>query len=184
MSPRKQKAQKAPSICRRTDAFIAGVGKMVGWLNVVLVAAILVQVILRYALRVNIVALEEFQWHLFGVLIMLGLSYDVIVDGHIRLDLLHSRFSTRRKEIAESLGIVFLLLPMIVIIFLHGLDFVASSYRVSETSDSPLGLPYRWLFKGVIPLSMVFLGMAAFSRLIRAIAFILTSRKAGSSDAN
>ena len=139
---------------------------------------------MRYAFRVSVVALEELQWHLYGALIMLGLSYCVTVNRHIRLDLLHRDFSSRRKEIVEFLGIFFLLLPMAVIIFVHSVDFVASSYRVNETSDSPLGLPYRWLFKAVIPLTMFLLGISAISRLIRAAAFIFTSRKAGNSDAN
>jgi len=176
--------QKTPTICRRTESFIIGVGKTVCWINVVLVAVILVQVILRYAFRVSFVALEELQWYLFGVLIMTGLSFDVTLNRHIRLDLLHRNFSTRRKEIVEFLGIFFLLLPMVIIIFVHSLDFVASSYRVNEASESPLGLPYRWLFKAVIPLSISLLGISALSRLIRAAAFIFTSRKAGNGDAN
>lgn len=181
MNPEKE---KTPTICGRMDSFIIGLGKSVCWLNVVLAAVILVQVTMRYAFRVSFVALEELQWHLYGALIMLGLSYCVTVDRHIRLDLLHRNFSTRRKEIVESLGILFLLLPLVVIIFIHGLDFVASSYRVNETSHSPLGLPYRWLFKAVIPLTMFLLGISALSRLIRAAAFIFTRKEAGNSDAN
>jgi TRAP-type mannitol/chloroaromatic compound transport system permease small subunit len=172
-----------PAICRRLDNFITRIGKTVCWLNVLLVIVILVQVTLRYGLGVSVVALEELQWHLYGLLIMFGLSYDVIVDGHIRLDLLHSRFSRRKKETIEFLGILFLLFPMTIIIFLHGLDFVAGSYRVGETSESPLGLPYRWIFKGVIPVSMFLLGVAAFTRMIRAAAFVITARKTGNTDA-
>jgi TRAP-type mannitol/chloroaromatic compound transport system permease small subunit len=181
MDPKKD---EPPSICKRIEAFITSMGKAVCWLNVVLAGVIIVQVTLRYVFRINFVALEEFQWYLYGVLIMLGLSFGVTTDRHIRLDLLHRNFSGRRKEMVEALGILFLLLPMAMIVFIHGLDFTASSYRVNEASDSPLGLPYRWLFKAVIPLSMFLLSASALSRLIRATAFLFAGRKAEKGNAH
>lgn len=171
------KYDKMPFICQRIDAFTVGLGNTVCWLNVFLVLVILVQVTLRYVAGISVVALEELQWHLYGLLIMFGLSFNLTTDRHIRLDLVHRKLSPRKKEIIEFWGILFLLLPMVIIFFYHGLDFAAGSYRVGETSGSPLGLPCRWLIKGIIPLSMVLLGMAAVSRLIRAAAFLFYNRK-------
>ncbi|KIX12758.1 TRAP transporter small permease subunit [Dethiosulfatarculus sandiegensis] len=159
---------KAPEITRKMDNFITRVGHITAWLNVVLIAVIIVQVVLRYAFEMGMVSLEEMQWHLYAVLIMLGLSYDVVHDGHIRLDLLHRKFSKRTKERVEFFGLLFLVAPMVVVIFIHGLDYVGTSIRVGESSDSPLGLPYRWIIKSFIPISMALLGVATVSRMIRA----------------
>jgi len=65
-----------------------------------------------------------------------------------------------------------LLLPLVVILFIHGLDFVESAWRVSERSESPLGLPYRWIIKSVVPISMFLLIIASVSRMIRSVAII------------
>ncbi|MBD3667476.1 MAG: TRAP transporter small permease subunit, partial [Kangiella sp.] len=92
---------------------------------------------------------------------------------HIRLDLLHRNFSPRKKEWVELLGHIFLVWPLIFVLFTHGLDFVETSYRVSERSDSPLGLPYRWAIKSVLPISMFLLAVASFSRVLRAFLFIV-----------
>jgi TRAP-type mannitol/chloroaromatic compound transport system permease small subunit len=109
-------------------------------------------------------------------MIMIAIPYGVITDSHIRLDLLHTRFSQRKKEKVEIFGILFLLLPMIVVIFMHSLDFVADSWRVNERSDAPMGLCCRWAFKSFIPIGMGLLGVAVISRLIRAVAFLRKSR--------
>ena len=174
MAPEKQ---WVPKVCKWIDGFVTWVGKKLAWLNVVLVLAIIVQVTLRYGLGINIVALEEMQWHLYGLLIMFGIAYDIPVNKHIRLDLLHRKFPDRARAVVEFLGILFLLLPMVTVIFIHSLSFVASSYRVNETSDSPLGLPYRWAFKSVIPASISLVALAAISRLIRSAAFAFGGRK-------
>lgn len=160
--------REAPKITRKMDSFITRVGHVVAWLNVALVAVIIIQVTLRYVFEMGLVSLEEMQWHLYAVLIMLGLSYDVVHDGHIRLDLLHRKFSKRTKERVEFFGLLFLVVPMVVVIFIHGMDYVSTSIRVGESSDSPLGLPYRWIIKSFIPISMALLGLATVSRMIRA----------------
>lgn len=156
-----------PKACRAMDGFVRTCGVGIAWLNVLLVAVILLQVVLRYVFGMGLVYLEELQWHLFGVLIMFGIGYGVVVDAHIRLDLIHRRFSPRTRAAVEILGTLLMLFPMILVVFIHGVDFVESAFRVSERSDSPLGLPYRWLIKSVVPASMAFLAVAAVSRLIK-----------------
>ena len=154
------------------DGFVICLGHAVSWLNAVLVVVIIIQVILRYVFGRGIVMLEELQWHLYSVGIMIGLSYATAVDSHIRLDILSTRFSNKRKEIFEILGILLLLMPMAIVVFLHGYDLWHESWRMNESSDAPLGLPYRWIIKGFLPLSFVLLFMTGVSRLVRAIGFL------------
>jgi TRAP-type mannitol/chloroaromatic compound transport system permease small subunit len=173
-----------PRICVALDAFIQSVGHMISWLNVVLIVVILVQVILRYGFGKGMVAIEELQWHLYAILILIGLSYGLVMDVHIRMDVFRRNFSRKTQEWVELLGILFLLLPMIIVLFFHGIDFVETSWHVGERSDSPLGLPYRWAIKSMIPLSMFLLVIAALSRMIRALAVIFgrsSGRQAGGS---
>ena len=165
-----------PKLSVALDGIVRFVGELTSWLCILLVAAIIVQVILRYVFGRGLVVLEELQWHFYGIMIMIAIPYGVITDSHIRLDLLHSRFSQRKKEKIEIFGILFLLLPLIVVIFMHSLDFVADSWRVNERSDAPMGLCCRWAFKSFIPIGMGLLAIAVFSRLVRAVAFLKKSR--------
>jgi TRAP-type mannitol/chloroaromatic compound transport system permease small subunit len=162
-----------PRLSKILDRFISGVGEGTAWLSVVLIVVIITQVVLRYVFSSGLVILEELQWHLYGVGIMIGLSYCTIHDAHIRLDLLHHGFSQRRKEIIEFLGTLFLLMPMVIIMLMHSWPFVAESFRINEASDSVVGLPYRWFIKSFLLIGFGLLGLAGVSRLIRAVAFLI-----------
>ncbi|MCG8617472.1 MAG: TRAP transporter small permease subunit [Desulfobacterales bacterium] len=156
-----------PAVCRFLDAFLIKIGRGAAWLSAVLIAVIILQVALRYLLGISYVALEEIQWHIYAVIILLGMSYAMVTDSHIRLDLLHLGFSQKKKEWVEVLGILFFLLPMIWVFFYHSLDFVAESWMVSERSEAPMGLGCRWAIKSMIPISFTLLFLAAVSRLIK-----------------
>lgn len=158
-----------PAICRLLDRWLLKTGRAAAWLSAVLIGIIILQVGLRYLFGISYVALEEIQWHLYAVIILLGLSYAFVTDSHIRLDLLHVGFSRQTKERVEIFGILCFLMPMIWVFFYHSLGFVAESWMVSERSEAPMGLSCRWAIKSVIPISFFLLFLAAVSRLIRAM---------------
>ena len=85
--------------------------------------------------------MEELQWHLYAVAVMLGVVYSQTTDSHVRVDALSRRFTRRTRRIVEICGTALLFIPFCVVVFLHGLDFVYDSWRVNERSDSPVGLP-------------------------------------------
>ncbi len=162
------------------DRFILGTGKILCWGAVILIGVIILQVILRYGFRHGLVTLEELEWHLYAVGVMFGLSYAQALDTHIRVDIIHMRFSERTKRIIEILGIIFLLLPFCWVVFSHSIDFLADSWRVNERSDAPIGLCCRWAIKAVIPLSIGMLVLAALSRLYHDFSALLRSSDATS----
>ncbi|WP_296062130.1 TRAP transporter small permease subunit [uncultured Amphritea sp.] len=149
------------------DRGIQKIGHMIAWVYVALVLVIITQVILRKGFSSGLIVLEELEWHLYALGVMFGLSYAQTTNSHIRVDLFYSSFRSRTKHVIEILGILLLVLPFISVIFIHSLDFVADSYRIDEHSESPSGLPYRWLIKSAIPASMLLLGVAVLSRLYR-----------------
>ena len=159
------------------NAFITAIGRWCSWLNVFLIFAIIIQVILRYVFGMGLVVLEEVQWHLYCVNVVFGLSYCQAVDSHIRLDLIHDRMSQRTKEKIEIVGIIILLLPMIYLIFIHGVDFFWEAVKVNERSDAPLGLCCRWAPKALIPLSMVLFFISSAARLINGFHYLKHAKK-------
>ena len=170
-------ANEAPRFCRAIDAFITRLGRWISWLAAVLIVVIIVQVVLRYVFGRGLVVLEEVQWHLYAIGIMFGFSYALVHDSHIRLDLLHDRFPKRRKEKFEIFGILFLLLPMIVVILIHSWPFLYDAWRIGERSDAPMGLCCRWFIKAFLPTGFILLGVAAVSRLVRAISYLILKKE-------
>ncbi len=156
----------------KLDAMIRGIGHFVMWTNGILVIVIILQVVLRYGFGHGLIILEELQWHLYALGIMFGTSYAITLNSHIRVDIIHARLSDKWKNRWDLFGIIFLLLPFVIIIFHQSLDFVYEAWRVNERSDAPMGLPWRWAIKAVIPISFGLLIVATVSRAVRIISFM------------
>ncbi len=151
------------------DRIVLSIGHVVMWANVVLIIAIITQVVLRYLLNLNYAKLDEIQWHLYGVAAMVGMSYALVKDSHVRVDVLHMHVSRRAQRVIEVAGITILLAPFLYLMIDQGWDYFYESWRVNERSSSPIGLPARWAMKFFLPASFVLLAVAAAARLIRDI---------------
>ncbi len=169
MNAEAKKEQVPDRFADGLDKFIRSIGHVVMWTNGVLIFVIILQVVLRYGFGHGLVLLEELQWHLYALGIMFGASYAMMMDSHIRVDIVHARLSSKWKMRWDLFGIIVLLLPFIIIIFHQSLDFVYESMRVNERSDAPMGLPWRWAIKSVIPISFGLLIVATISRAVRII---------------
>ena len=77
----------------------------------------------RYGFGHGLVLLEELQWHLYALGIMFGASYAMMMDSHIRVDIIHARLSQKWRNRWDLFGIIFLLLPFAIVIF-HSLSYL------------------------------------------------------------
>jgi TRAP-type mannitol/chloroaromatic compound transport system permease small subunit len=155
------------------DNAILKIGNLIAWTYVALMLTIILQVVLRKGFSSGLIILEELQWHLYAVGVMFGISYAQVNNAHVRVDLIYGGLRIRTKRIIDIIGILTLVLPFIAVVFIHSLDFVADSWRINESSQSPSGLPWRWAIKSVMPISFAMLGLAVVSRLIRDTTLLL-----------
>ena len=160
------------SLSRILDGFIQWVGNLVSWLWVVLVLIIVANVVLRYFFARGLVQLEELQWHLYAIGFLIGLSYCVARDSHVRVDVLHMNFALTTKAWIELAGILCFMVPFFYLIMRYSVPFIAESYRVNEISPDPGGLPYRYVIKSFLFIAFALLAVAAFSRLTRVTAHL------------
>ncbi|WP_338550875.1 TRAP transporter large permease subunit [Roseovarius phycicola] len=158
------------------DNMIKTVGHVVMLANLILIAAIVSQVVMRYAFNLNFPKLDELQWHLYGLVTMFGVSYAMVTDSHVRVDLLHMQLSRRAQRVVEVLGILLLLSPFVYLMIDQGYDYFYESFRVNESSSSATGLPWLWAFKAVIPISFAMLALAAVARLIHDVHALFANR--------
>jgi len=151
------------------DDIIRRIGHTLMWANVIVIFVIILQVVLRYGFGHGLVLLEELQWHFYAVAFMFGLSYAVVTDSHVGMDLVYEKISSKWQCRWDIFGILFLLLPFACLIFYYSLDFVHEAWRLNERSVAPQGLPWRWAIKSVLPISFALLVLASISRLIRTL---------------
>jgi len=143
---------------------------------ILLIGIILANVVMRYVLGGSLVALEELQWHLYAFGFMVGLSYTLVHDQHVRVDVLAEKWTKQRRAKIEIAAMLLLLMPFAAIILYDSISFIEFSIRLNEKSRSPGGLPYRWIIKSVIPLAMGLLILAALARTARMIALLRAAR--------
>lgn len=154
------------------DTIIDRIGALSSWLWIITVGVILYSVIARYVFSSGSVMLEEVQWHLAGAAWLIGLSYTLVHDDHVRVDVLHERFSTRTQAWIELLGILLLLLPFLFIALWELVPYAMASFQQGERSPAPAGLEMRWILKFIMPISMLLLIFASFSRMFKATALL------------
>ena len=168
-------------LTRRIDGLVSGIGPWLSYIWLVLLAAIVVNVLLRYAFNEGRIEFEELQWHLYSIGFLLGLSYAYQADSHIRVDVLHDRFGPRIQAWIELYGILLFLLPFVALVLIYAWPFVAASYALNEASPSPGGLPARWLIKAFLPIGFALLALSVLSRLIRVWRFLFFGEVADAS---
>jgi TRAP-type mannitol/chloroaromatic compound transport system permease small subunit len=138
----------------------------------VIAVTIDVKVTLRYGFHAGEAWVDEFIWHLYAFF-MFGLSYAITTDSHIRVDIVHMKFTKKKQRIIEVLGIVFLIMPFTIIIFEHSVGWVHHSFMANEFSENTTGLPYRWVVKSLLPISLVLIFIASLSELIKNIVLLI-----------
>ena len=160
------------TLSRAIDPFLQRLGNGLSWIWVGLIFVIVLNVLLRYVFSEGRIELEEIQWHLYSTGFMFGLSYAFQADVHIRVDVLHERFSPELKAWIDLYGILLFVLPFTALMLIYGIPFVVDSYQTKEVSQSPGGLELRWLIKSVLVLGFSFVSLAAFARLTRLWSFL------------
>ncbi len=165
------------SIANLLERFILSSARVFCWAGPLLIFAILINVVLRYGFSSGLIVFEEIQWHLYAIGMLFGLSYAEITNSQVKVDIVAGKLKPNTVRIWEVLGSLFFILPFVFVVIFNSYDYVMSSYFVGESSNSPLGLPYRWAIKAVIPLSFSFLAIAVISRMLRNISAIISSKK-------
>jgi len=145
------------------DNIIKYLGYFTSFILVVLVLLVVYDATARYLFSTGSIALQELEWHLFDVIILLGISYTLKENAHVRVDIFYSRYSEKTKMIVNMIASLFFILPFSFLIVYISMEFVELSFVQNEASSNPGGLAYRYLIKSVLPLSFVFLTLQALS---------------------
>lgn len=122
----------------------------------------------RYLFHSGSIALQELEWHLFDVVILLSIAYALQKNVHVRVDIFYDKFPFKIKEWVNIFSALFFILPISLLVIYVGLEFVQLSFMQLEASSNPGGLPYRFIVKSIMPLAFILLLLQAFSEVLHA----------------
>ena len=157
------------SLSRRIDAM----NERLSWIaNASILIACLVSAgnaFSRYAFSVSSNAWLEIQWYLFAAVVMLGTSYVLRMNEHVRVDLVYGNVSERAQLWIDMLGALVFLLPATILLAYMSWPLFVDSWRLQETSTNAGGL-IRWPVKLLLPLGFGLLTLQGLSEFIKRFA--------------
>jgi len=153
------------------DALNERVGSIVIWAVLASVLISAGNAISRKAFDLSSNAWLEIQWYLFAAVFMLAAGYTYLKNEHVRIDVLSGRLSARGRTWIDILGIVFFLMPWVILMLYLGIPFFHQAFVSGEMSSNAGGL-IRWPAYLLIPVGVALLGLQAISELIKRIGFL------------
>ncbi len=163
-------------IAERIEALLRWIAEASGWLMVVLMVVICFDIITRkmgFQLPgLGSTRLQELEWHLHTVLFSAWLGWCYVLNAHPRVDTATAALPLRKRAWIELAGGLAFALPYAAIVAWFGLGFVGASYATGEGSEAVIGIPQRWIIKGLFVFGLWLLVAAIVAVLLRLIAFL------------
>lgn len=146
------------------DKLVGQAGRLTAWLGLGLVLLVAFNVLARYLFAFGTVALQELEWHLLAVTMLIGMSYTLNRGDEVRVDILYAQFGPSTKALVRLLSAVLTFAVSVIIIKLS-LPYVGQSVSLNEGSPDPGGLAYRFVLKAFIPLGFALLALQALGQV-------------------
>ena len=121
----------------------------------------------------------EGQWHLYAAAFLCAGGYVLLVDKHVRVDVLSQRFAPRLRAWLDLAVLLLVVLPVCALLVSLGGGLALNAWRIGETSWHPGG-PLHWPVLACIPLGFGLLGLQALSEAIKRAGFLLGRREKAS----
>lgn len=149
------------------------IGHFVGWLTTLMVLVVFYDTFMRYVFHKGNVALQELEWHLFAIIFLIGAAYTLKEGGHVRVDIIYLKLSSKTKAWIDLIGTFVFLIPFAIMVILSTKGFILNSWNVREVSPDPGGLPARYVLKAMIPIGFSLLTLQGLSQACKCFMVII-----------
>ncbi|MDF1821234.1 MAG: TRAP transporter small permease subunit [Alcanivoracaceae bacterium] len=156
------------ALLQRLDQLALRVGHASAWLSLALVLVTVTVVGLRYGFNQGSIALQETALYLHGALFMLGMSYTLARDEHVRVDIFYRRMTPERRALVDLVGTLALLAPLCITLLVLSWDYVLVSWQRLEGSADAGGLPLVFVLKSLLLAMPALLLVQALAEGLRA----------------
>ena len=155
------------------DAVSDRTGRIVGWIAVPMIVALIYEVFARYVFQRPTIWSYEITYMIYGTHFLLGAAYTLRVKGHIRIDLLYMRFSIRGRALIDVIGYLVIFFPIMFILVISSYDMAKDAYMIKEVSQFTPWQPILWPFKSVICVGFSLLILQGIAEFIRSVVTLI-----------
>ena len=139
------------NILKNLSSTISYINKIAGFICAIIVVLmslnVFLVVVLRYLFGISFIWMQETYVWMHAYIFMLGAGFTYLNDDHVRIDIIYRSSSKLYKALVDSIGIIFLLLPFLYIIWNFSYPFVYKSWQMNEISREAGGLSMLYLLK-------------------------------------
>jgi TRAP-type mannitol/chloroaromatic compound transport system permease small subunit len=146
------------------DRLNGRIGRVTSYLILGIIAITMWEVFWRYGFNRPTIWVHETSEHLFAIFFLLGGAYTLSQGGHVRVDVLTTKLSVRKRILLGLYTSVFFFLFTGLLLW-QGIDMAWESVAMLERSQSPWG-PYIFHVNLMVPI-------AAFLMLLQGAAFFI-----------
>lgn len=125
-------------------------------------------VLMRYVFGLSFSWLNDSVIFSFAMIFMLGAAATLRDDGHVRVDILRSRFGPRTRAAIELFGAVAFIFPIGILILYAGSGLIERTWLDLEPFNESDGLPIKFLFKTLVPLFAILMIGQGLSQALKA----------------
>ena len=151
-------------------------GRIFMWLIIPLTLVVVYEVISTKAFNAPHIWAPEVTAYLYGPYFMLVAAYTLLYNAHVRIDIIHQKFSPRTRGILDCFTYLVFFFPFCIIILQQGYLYTATSWAMNETSGSA-ELHIVPQIKMVIPITAALLLIQGLSNIIRGFTQAITGRE-------
>ena len=157
------------------DALNTAIGRWMSWLILFCTLISALAATLRYVFDWGSNALLEAQWFMFGLIFLFCAAWTLREGGHVRIDILSSRWSPKARVWINIIGTLLFLLPVCLLIAVDSWNFFWIAYQTREASPNPGGLAW-WPLKFAIPTAFTLISLQGVSEMIKDAAALTGDR--------
>ena len=157
------------AVVRAIDGFNEWFGRIVAWLTLGTVAVCFAVVVLRYVFEFGSICMQELYVWQHALVFMLGAGYTFLHGGHVRVDILYSRMTPRRKAWVALCGTISFLLPWLAILTWFGWPFIHRSWTLLEASGQAGGCQGYFAMKSAILLFALLVAIQGLALAARSV---------------
>lgn len=163
-------------IIKILDKFMDLIGGIAAIAMILMLLNVFYDVLMRYFFKNSSIGMQEMEWHLFAVVFLFGMAYALKEDGHVRVDMFYETMAPKKQALINMVGALIFIVPFSIIVINGAYAFALDAYELGEISGDPGGLTNRWIVKGAIATSFVFLLISTLSFVLKNGAVLFDSQ--------
>ena len=151
------------------DTFSLWVGRVVAWLTLPLMAAMIYEVFARYYFTAPTIWAYDISRMVYGAMFILGAAYALSKGVHIRSDFLYRKWSVKTQGRVDTALYVFCYFPAMIILLWVSSEWAWTSLMRGERGTDTSWMPLLGPVKSALPVGVVFLIIQGVSELLKSL---------------